>query len=218
MKITGIIVMGLLSAVELLTGATASGTGNPAVGVCVDGEFSPYDQNIADHAQTLASRTFHRIGVQLDWHRASSSFCGQRWVIQVTYSLHTPIDLVPSALAYTRPYEGIHIDILYDRVSGGNEVERAEVLGYVLVHEITHILQGVARHSDSGIMKDHWNKADFVRMRLVPMLFSEDDVDLIHKGLHERADLAASTRSLAAEGAGRTAAGSSNIEGPFQRK
>ena len=97
------------------------------MGVCVDGEFSPYDQTIADHAQTLASRTFHHIGVQLDWHRASSSFCGQRElsVIQVTYSLHTPIDLVPSALAYARPYEGIHIDILYDRVSGGNEVERA---------------------------------------------------------------------------------------------
>ena len=69
--------------------------------------------------------------------------------------------------------------MLYDRVPGGDEAERAEVLGYVLVHEMTHILQGVARHSDSGIMKARSDKADLVRIRLVPMSFTKDDVDLI---------------------------------------
>ena len=201
MQATGIIMMGLLSALEFVTGASASGTGHPVVRVCVDGGFGAYDQNVAEHAQMLASRIFHRIGIQVDWHPANSSFCGQRElsVIRVTYSLHTPIDLVPSALAYARPYEGIHTDVLYDRVPGGNEAERAEVLGYVLVHEITHILQGVARHSDSGIMKAHWDKADLVRMRLVPMSFTKDDVDLIYKGLHKRADLAASRTLLAVD-------------------
>ena len=30
------------------------------------------------------------------------------------------------------------------------DADRIEVLGYVLVHEITHILQGFARHSECG--------------------------------------------------------------------
>ena len=57
-------------------------------------------------------------------------------------------------LAYALPFEGTHIVVFYDRVE---ECVRADLfptlLAYVLVHEITHILQEITRHSATGIMK-----------------------------------------------------------------
>jgi hypothetical protein len=35
------------------------------------------------------------------------------------------------------------------------------ILGHVLVHEITYILQGICRHSESRIMKARWELRDF---------------------------------------------------------
>ena len=62
--------------------------------------------------------SFASIGVQLDWHRASSRFCRQSGdsVIRVTYALHAPADFAPSALAYARPYERVHIEVFCDRI------------------------------------------------------------------------------------------------------
>jgi hypothetical protein len=197
--------------------AGASDTGRFAVAVCVDGDIDP---NIAGHAQPQASRSFRRIGVRLDWHPANSGFCGRGGpsVIRVTYSRHAPIDVAPSALAYALPYEGVHIAVFYERLPGNDEAQSAEVLGYVLVHEITHILQGVARHSDSGIMKAQWDKTDYARMKLVPMSFAEEDVNLIRKSSQVRANRAAAGTPLAVSVTSLTALGSSNINGLSSKK
>jgi hypothetical protein len=60
------------------------------------------------------------------------------------------------------------------------------VLGYVLVHEITHILEGISRHSESGLMKAHWDKADFFYMRGNALRFAQEDIKLIYLGLEGR--------------------------------
>jgi len=40
----------------------------------------------------------------------------------------------------------------------------SSVLAHVLVHEVTHILQGIPRHSESGVMKAQWDSNDFAQM------------------------------------------------------
>ncbi len=63
-------------------------------------------------------------------------------------------DFKSGALAFARPYEGVHITLFYDRVQAVTEPElTGTVLAHVLVHEITHILQGTCRHSATGVMK-----------------------------------------------------------------
>jgi hypothetical protein len=37
---------------------------------------------------------------------------------------------------------------------------RDALLGYVLAHEIGHVLEGLVRHSGAGVMKASWNRAD----------------------------------------------------------
>ena len=59
-------------------------------------------------------------------------------------------------------------------------------VGYVLAHELAHAMQGEARHSESGIMKAHWDTPDFQEMFFQKLAFTAEDVDLIHQGLAAR--------------------------------
>jgi hypothetical protein len=48
------------------------------------------------------------------------------------------------------------------------------------------MLQGIARHSDTGLMKAFWTKDDYVRMEGSSLTFTPDDIELIHFGLQTR--------------------------------
>lgn len=39
-------------------------------------------------------------------------------------------------------------------------VADAFLLGHVLAHELGHVLQGVARHSEEGVLKERWSAAE----------------------------------------------------------
>jgi hypothetical protein len=57
------------------------------------------------------------------------------------------------------------IVVFYDRIAKGSAREGAGPrLAQVLVHEITHILEGVKRHSGSGVMKARWAEWDLFDM------------------------------------------------------
>ena len=153
-----------------------------AIPVCAGENINPY---IFGHAQMEASQMFRRAGVLLEWREEKLNWCrkSDRPTIHIAYSFQTAADLEPGSLAYAMPYEGVHINVFYDRIPGSDNNSRAKALAHVLVHEITHILQGVSRHSDSGIMKARWDKADYTRMRWVPLAFTDFDVLLIQQGI-----------------------------------
>jgi peptidase M48-like protein len=137
----------------------------------------------ADHAKMIASKVFLSIGVRLEW-RGGRGFCrahGDQHIV-VSLSTHTPRNLLPGALAYALPFEGVHIQVFYDRMNEADD----SVLAYVMVHEIAHILQGDNRHSDTGIMKARWDPYDYLQMKMNLLSFTDLDVSLIHKGLDVR--------------------------------
>lgn len=182
MKTTVLVAMA--AALETMAWA---GSAERNVIVCLDKIAA---EEVADQAETLASRMFRKIGVKLEWHEAGH-FCQshRNQVIAISLSTHTPDTLLPGALAYALPYEGVHIAVFYDRLTGPNGVESA-LLAHVLVHEITHILQGTNRHSASGIMMARWDQKQRSRMKSVPLTFTRQDVDLINSGLDARASAA----------------------------
>jgi hypothetical protein len=65
------------------------------------------------------------------------------------------------------------------------------LLGYVLVHEITHNLQGIARHSKTGIMKPRWTPRDYVDMGVRQLHFERIDIELIYAGLGHKVNAGA---------------------------
>jgi hypothetical protein len=55
-----------------------------------------------------------------------------------------------------------------------------EILGNVLAHELTHALEGVARHSSEGLMKAVWSGRDYAGMvSRRPLAFAAEDLDLL---------------------------------------
>jgi len=153
----------------------------PQVVVCM---ASPGDipmENLAA-AKAVSSGIFAGIGVNIQWRRPSH--CSTQG-ISITFSNHTPAGLMPGAMAYALPYEGTHIVVFYDRVK--DKPGRWPILlGHVIAHEITHLLQGVARHSESGVMKATWTGADYQQMTLKPLQFTDEDAMLIHDSLRVR--------------------------------
>lgn len=167
-------------AITIAASAPPRALADPVVTVYVrDNASVPLGQ--ISRAQKLAKDMFAAIGVRIEWRLGQPSISSPGGSIAIELVDQTPASLMPGALAYAKPYEGIHIQIFYDRIQRGPY--QTERLAHVLVHEITHILQGIVRHSDSGVMKAKWTWEDERQMLDHLLSFTEADINLIHHGL-----------------------------------
>jgi hypothetical protein len=57
------------------------------------------------------------------------------------------------------------------------------LLGHVLAHEIVHVLQGIELHSAGGLMKARWENRDYADMQRARLKLTQDDIDLIDRGV-----------------------------------
>jgi hypothetical protein len=138
-------------------------------------------------AQLIAKRMFADINVSINFHDADKCPANQNQVIQIHLNTGVPAERFAGALAFAMPYEGIHIQVFVDRIRKMVDSKRVPILlAHVLVHEITHILQGVNRHSACGIMKAKWDRDDYRKMWWKPLTFTEKDIKLIHLGLEAK--------------------------------
>jgi len=148
-------------------------------------------------AKARASEMFSNIGIRLVWHSGRRQSLPQDAII-VDIAYDASSNECAGALACAKPYEGTHIQLFYCRIRTAvpNQV-LPSLLAHVLVHEISHILQGVSRHSETGIMKAHWDAADLAQMTSKALPFAQEDTALIQRGL-----MARDSRSILAPPAG----------------
>jgi hypothetical protein len=168
-----------MAAVMALQAGQAERKDQKTIVVYFENALAPKDQFAAEK---FAEQMFATAGVRVEWRvgAPSEAKVAEERPIVVRFSVNTAASDHPGALAFAAPYEGVHINIFYDRVRMGNPRATQAVLAHVLVHEITHILQGIERHSESGIMKAHWPAQDYTDMAWLPMSFTANDIDLIH--------------------------------------
>jgi len=176
---------------RILLGLVMSGTctrvdgAEPKLAICLDIGIEPA---VVSHAQAIANRIFSRIDVGITWYGYHSS-CPVRDNKPIMIQMISPTaeDTLPGALAKALPFEGTHIQIFYDRVRGMVDAGMVpRLLAHVLVHEVTHVIEGMDQHSDSGIMKARWDGEDYQQMRNSSLRFTEDDLPLIRAGLAKR--------------------------------
>ena len=121
-----------------------------------------------ESAAAKASSMFLSAGVKLEWH-GEASFCKSNSdAMVVSLMTSTPKAFHPGALAYALPYEGVHIQVFYDRIAQSDPDLVRSLMAHVIVHEITHILQGIDRHSTGGIMKAVWTSSDYTQGKTGP--------------------------------------------------
>ena len=152
----------------------------PTVTVCA-GDIAP---GVAVRlARAKAAEMFTAAGVRIQWH--SLVKCPTH-ALQVTFLEQSRPTDHPAAFAYAQLSEGTHIVVFYDRVKAVSNGDFSTLLAHVLVHEITRVLQGTARHSETGIMKATFTPNDQHEMRRRPLTFEKIDIRLIHHGLELR--------------------------------
>ncbi len=148
-----------------------------------------------ERAKWLARNMFASIGVNLQFRSPGSEHpAGLVVEVLLTGGSSEVDDSGPLAEAY--PFAGAtgHVTVLYDRVRASAGVSRdlePLLLAHAMVHELTHVLQCLDRHAETGVMKAHWNSDDYFEMRWKPLAFTPEDVALIRLGmqtLHARGE------------------------------
>lgn len=136
------------------------------------------------YAQRLASEIFAGVGVKLEWREGvpgDKAVCADTLTMKIDPS--APSSAGPLAMAYAtvgRKQE-VAIHLLYDRIKATRSPAlQRKLLAHVMVHEITHVLEGIARHSSEGIMKAQWDDSDYMIMAKHPLPFAEEDIRLVH--------------------------------------
>lgn len=103
--------------------------------------------------------------------------------IEIKVTSDTPREKPPGVLAYAEisADSAGRIFLLAGRVKSavGAWADPSTLLAHVLVHEITHVLQGVSRHSETGVMKALWTADDCMAMGSKRLEFAPVDVSLI---------------------------------------
>ncbi len=138
-----------------------------------------------EHNKAIVSSIFQGIGVQIRWTGGEPS----PGSFEIRVVRHAPPSASPEAMAATRLADRA-ITVFEDRVR--QRLGRAHpgaatiALAYVFAHELAHAMQGVGRHSDTGILKAHWTNDDFTAILFNKFTFTEFDATLIRQRLSTR--------------------------------
>ena len=181
--------MAIALAVTAPTAGTASARNieihiGQVIPVCV--EATANSNTTIFQARGIASEMFAAAGVSIKWRKANNCPADG---IRIILSQHSRASDHPSAYAYALPYEGTHIVLFWDRIEQAAELRsRPHLVAHILVHEITHLLEGACRHSDTGVMKAVFTRSDIDEMEFHPLPFAAVDLELIRSGLKARAE------------------------------
>jgi hypothetical protein len=163
-------------------------------------------------AQREASRVLLKAGVRTEWLDCSPTHVSEAQDREWDITCHRPrnpahlvLEIFPERRSRAFAVEaagfarqpgdgspGVCVGIFYDRVEGMaslGDASGAELLAYLAVHEIGHVLLGPGAHTASGIMRAAWSRAD---MRLVAqgrLVFASWQAERIRSGMLTRNSL-----------------------------
>jgi len=188
MKLTTMVAVAMMAAME-----AQAGSPKPQVDALVT--VFTYNRigvpgDVMARAEWVATAAFAVAGIEVRWAECKR-LGGPRKVasgevLTVVFDGPAPAYASPQAMAFTNVGGGADADVqvFYNRVAGfagfDNRLYMPELLGNVLAHELTHALEGAARHSSEGLMKAVWSADDYAKMsRRHPLAFAAEDLDLL---------------------------------------
>ncbi len=168
-------------------GTELTGAGVTNLTICMN--TGDANQHAFYAARAIAGQMLAEAGVKILWRVNVDACLRLPDAIVVRVSTTTPTRLKLGALGYAFPFKGNEIEIFYDRILvNAKGMDFAPILlGYVLTHEIVHLLQGLADHSGIGVMKALWTQDDHSLMRKHNLPLANKDIDMIQRGLTKMA-------------------------------
>lgn len=86
---------------------------------------------------------------------------------------------------------GVYATVYYEGVEFLGEQEaapRSHILGWVIAHELGHLLLGLNSHSWTGLMRARWSREDFRPMARGAFSFTPQQCELLRVGVRVRMD------------------------------
>jgi len=141
-------------------------------------------------AQARASAIFSHSGIEVDWLVCGpadpSDFVPRRTACSaLAWPSHLSVRIRPRALSVSAETfgqafvnadgKGLYSNVYYQnlaRSSGHRDLSDGEMLGYVLAHELGHLLLGTNSHSASGLMQPHWDASTLRASALSSLRFT----------------------------------------------
>lgn len=136
-----------------------------------------------------ADRILATAGVRVKWKLGRPTLDrGDRLVIGVAFLGAASMAATSDRLAHSYPFDinERRIAVSHSHIRGMAEAAALDVFkltANVLAHEIVHILQGLNRHSDTGLMKARWTHAEYRAIDRNPLPLTPEDIALIRQGL-----------------------------------
>jgi len=129
-------------------------------------------------AENRAAEVLSEAGIQVTWVQCASvplrpggslvpSNCGQfSYPAHLSVEIHSQVDKSKAGACGHSWLEdsgtGVYASVSYPCVaaSAQGSISEKELLGYVMAHEIGHLLLGPCAHAPLGVMRAHWSAND----------------------------------------------------------
>jgi len=170
--------------------------------------LSTVSPQAVDKAERIAERIFAHADLKLSWNncdRDNAPSCkkaleGSEVSVQLTTkSLKAEMSVSPQTFGASYVSDGapaqysyVFCDRLQSAVGGHPEVDLATGLGYILAHELGHLLLGSNAHTHTGIMQSRWSGEQLKQAERGALAFDET------QSLHIRAEVRKRVASMVA--------------------
>lgn len=140
---------------------------------------------VEEVAKATARQLFEQIGVEVRYGCDAEAIA-----LRIQAEAPGDIDRYAMGMASVGGGSGRQATIFYNRVMefGRNAVGHGNgiLLGYVIAHEIGHVLRGDPGHAPSGVMKACWSRADAAAMIARSVGFTQYDAERILRMMARR--------------------------------
>jgi hypothetical protein len=143
-------------------------------------------------AESRASAVFSEAGIEPEWINCapadptdfapSSTPC-----LDLAWPQHLSVRIVKSgrsidAETFGQAFldecgRGVYTNVYYANLASSRdhpELSDSEMLGYVIAHEVGHLLLGTNSHSDSGVMQARWRATALLAAARISLFFTPD--------------------------------------------
>ena len=147
-------------------------------------------------AKESMSRIYEEIGVEIAWQDARSEARTGLIVLILPESRSTKEGIPQSVIGYTSGTADERRRVAYVlygrmdqfRLEQAPAIQRANLLGHLMAHEVGHLLLPVQSHSPSGIMRARWSGADLELAQQGRLRFSADQAQSIRSKVSRLAE------------------------------
>jgi len=135
--------------------------------------------------QRLASRVFLEAGIVLEWLDAREhSVTEADYILRINCCFNKLKSTLPDRTVAFAPAGGRHVTVFWDRIAveaAAGSHDEAMLLGYVIAHEMGHLLLPPGYHSPYGIMQSRMHYEDLSQARrLGNLFFSQEEAARMH--------------------------------------